>query len=64
MPGSIGPLGELLPLYMFPIGLMLGYIPFTVEAGRYALPVLPYLMALSVAVLVQDGLPRLSLRRR
>ena len=32
---------ELLPLYVFPIGLMLGYIPFTVEAGRYALPVLP-----------------------
>lgn len=40
---------ELLPLYVFPIGLTLGYIPFTVEAGRYALPVLPCLMVLSVA---------------
>jgi 4-amino-4-deoxy-L-arabinose transferase-like glycosyltransferase len=46
---------ELLPLYIFPIGLMLGYIPFTVEAGRYALPVLPCLMVLSVAVLAQAG---------
>jgi 4-amino-4-deoxy-L-arabinose transferase-like glycosyltransferase len=46
---------ELLPLYIFPIGLMLGYVPFTVEAGRYALPVLPCLMVLSVAVLVQGG---------
>ncbi|MGH7181574.1 MAG: ArnT family glycosyltransferase [Nitrospiraceae bacterium] len=55
---------ELLPLYMFPIGLMLGYIPFTVEAGRYALPVLPCLMVLSVALLVQEGLPSLSLRWR
>jgi 4-amino-4-deoxy-L-arabinose transferase-like glycosyltransferase len=40
---------ELLPLYVFPIGLTLGYVPFTVEAGRYALPVLPCLMVLSVA---------------
>ena len=55
---------ELLPLYMFPIGLMLGYIPFTVEAGRYALPVLPCLMVLSVAVLARMGLPMVSLRRR
>jgi len=55
---------ELLPLYIFPIGLMLGYIPFTVEAGRYALPVLPCLMVLSVALLVQEGLPSLSLRWR
>ena len=55
---------ELLPLYIFPIGLMLGYIPFTVEAGRYALPVLPCLMVLSVAVLVQAGLPMVSLCRR
>ncbi len=54
---------ELLPLYIFPIGLMLGYIPFTVEAGRYALPVLPCLMVLSVAVLAQKGLSVLSLRR-
>jgi len=55
---------ELLPLYVFPIGLMLGYIPFTVEAGRYALPVLPCLMVLSVAVLARIGLPMVSLRRR
>jgi hypothetical protein len=55
---------QLLPLYIFPIGLMLGYIPFTVEAGRYALPVLPCLMVLSVAVLAQAGLPRVSLCRR
>jgi 4-amino-4-deoxy-L-arabinose transferase-like glycosyltransferase len=46
---------DLLPLYVFPIGLMLGYVPFTVEAGRYALPVLPCLMVLSVAVLVRGG---------
>lgn len=55
---------ELLPLYIFPIGLMLGYIPFTVEAGRYALPVLPCLMVLSSAVLAQAGLPSVSLRRQ
>lgn len=55
---------ELLPLYLFPIGLMLGCVPFTVEAGRYALPVLPCLMVLSVAVLAQAGLPMVSLRRR
>jgi 4-amino-4-deoxy-L-arabinose transferase-like glycosyltransferase len=54
---------EFLPLYIFPIGLMLGYIPFTVEAGRYALPVLPCLMVLSVAVLTQAGLPIVSRRR-
>jgi 4-amino-4-deoxy-L-arabinose transferase-like glycosyltransferase len=55
---------ELLPLYIFPIGLMLGYIPFTVEAGRYALPVLPCLMVLSAAVLAQAGLPSVSLSHR
>jgi 4-amino-4-deoxy-L-arabinose transferase-like glycosyltransferase len=54
---------ELLPLYMFPIGLMLGYVPFAVEAGRYALPVLPCLMVLSVAVLARTHLPIVSLRR-
>ena len=53
---------ELLPLYMFPICLMLGYVPFAVEAGRYALPVLPCLMLLSMAVLAQAGLPMLPLR--
>jgi 4-amino-4-deoxy-L-arabinose transferase-like glycosyltransferase len=41
---------ELLPLYLFPIGLTAGYVPFTVEAGRYAVPVLPCLMVLSVAL--------------
>jgi len=55
---------ELLPLYVFPIGLMLGYIPFAVEAGRYALPVLPCLMVMSVAVLTQAGLPAMSLHHR
>jgi 4-amino-4-deoxy-L-arabinose transferase-like glycosyltransferase len=55
---------DLLPLYIFPIGLMLGYIPFTVEAGRYALPVLPCLMVLSAAVLAQADLPSVSLRHR
>jgi hypothetical protein len=34
-----------------------------VEAGRYALPVLPCLMVLSVAVLTQAGLPIVSRRR-
>lgn len=53
---------ELLPLYVFPIGLMLGYIPFTVEAGRYALPVLPCLIVLAVAALAQAGLPIMSRR--
>ena len=54
----------LVPLYIFPLGLMLGYIPFTVEAGRYALPVLPCLIVLAVAVLAQVRLPMASLRRR
>lgn len=43
----------LLPLYLFPIGLTMGYVPFTVEACRYALPVLPCLMVLSVALIPQ-----------
>ena len=55
---------ELLPLYIFPIGLMLGYVPFTVEAGRYALPVLPCLMVLSAAVLAQATLSLASLCRQ
>lgn len=55
---------ECLPLYLFPIGLMLGYVPFTVEAGRYALPVLPCLMVLSVGGLTRVFLPRVSLHRR
>ena len=55
---------ELLPLYLFPIGLMAGYVLFTVEAGRYALPVLPCLMVLSVAALAQVLLSRMSVRHR
>lgn len=55
---------DLLPLYVFPLGLMLGYVPFAVEAGRYALPVVPCLMALSVAVLAQAGCSKARLRRR
>jgi 4-amino-4-deoxy-L-arabinose transferase-like glycosyltransferase len=43
---------NLLPLYLFPIGLTVGYVPFTVEAGRYALPVLPCLIVLSVALVL------------
>ncbi|MDH4187708.1 MAG: glycosyltransferase family 39 protein [Nitrospira sp.] len=55
---------ELMPLYVFPIGLMAGYVLFTVEAGRYALPVLPCLMVLSAALLARVVLPNVSLRRR
>lgn len=40
----------LLPLCLFPVGLTAGYVPFTVEAGRYALPVLPCLMVLVAAL--------------
>lgn len=43
----------LLPLYLFPIGLTLAYVPFTVEAGRYVLPVLPCLFILAAWSLVQ-----------
>jgi len=42
---------DLLPLYLFPIGLTVGYVPFTAEACRYALPVLPCLMVLSAALI-------------
>jgi glycosyltransferase involved in cell wall biosynthesis/4-amino-4-deoxy-L-arabinose transferase-like glycosyltransferase len=42
---------DLLPLYVFPLGLTAGYAPFTVEAGRYALPVLPCLLVLAVALI-------------
>lgn len=48
----------LLPLYVFPIGLTAGYVPFTVEAGRYALPVLPCLMLLSVAAALHSHISR------
>lgn len=41
---------EWLPLCLFPLGLTAGYVPFTVEAGRYALPVLPCLIVLSTAL--------------
>ena len=55
---------ELLPLYLFPIGLTAGYVPFTVEAGRYALPVLPCLMMLSVALLPRWQAVRSSFAER
>lgn len=44
---------DLFPLYAFPIGLTLGYVPFTVESGRYALPVLPCLFLLAAALAVR-----------
>jgi hypothetical protein len=44
---------ELLPLWIFPLGLTAGYVPFTVEAARYALPVLPCLMILTAALSVR-----------
>ena len=40
---------EVAPLYLFPLGLTLGYVPFCVEAGRYALPVLPCVLILAAA---------------
>ncbi len=42
---------DLLPLYLFPVGLTAGYVPFTVEAGRYVLPVLPCVMMLAMALI-------------
>lgn len=54
----------LLRLCAVPIGLMRDYFPFTVEAGRYARPVLPCLMVLSVAILARLCLPMVSLRHR
>ncbi|MDH4083516.1 MAG: glycosyltransferase family 39 protein [Nitrospira sp.] len=54
----------LLPLYLFPIGLTVGYVPFTVEAGRYALPVLPCLMMLSVAAVHHLHIIQLFFRKR
>jgi 4-amino-4-deoxy-L-arabinose transferase-like glycosyltransferase len=44
---------QLLPLWIFPLGLMAGYVPFTVEAARYTLPVLPCLMVLTAALSVR-----------
>lgn len=55
---------DLLPLYLFPLGLTAGYVPFTVEAGRYALPVLPCLMMLSVAVVPHWCITRSLLEQR
>ncbi|MGE0642699.1 MAG: ArnT family glycosyltransferase [Nitrospira sp.] len=55
---------DLLPLYLFPLGLTAGYVPFTVEAGRYALPVLPCLMMLSVAAVSYWHNARLMLEHR
>ncbi len=48
----------LYPVYALPIGLTLGYIPFSVEAGRYVLPILPCVFLLSV-VAIMDLSPRL-----
>ncbi|MBS0182743.1 MAG: hypothetical protein JSS39_10105 [Nitrospira sp.] len=55
---------DLLPLYLFPLGLTAGYVPFTVEAGRYALPVLPCLMMLSVALVPHWQAVRSSFAQR
>jgi 4-amino-4-deoxy-L-arabinose transferase-like glycosyltransferase len=41
-----------LPLFMIPLGVMLGYVPFTMESGRYALAVLPCVLILAVAAVV------------
>ena len=42
---------EVLPLYAFPAGLTLGYIPFSVEAGRHVLPVLPCVFILAIVAI-------------
>ncbi|BFU91555.1 MAG: hypothetical protein NTAFB01_27420 [Nitrospira sp.] len=55
---------DLLPLYLFPVGLTAGYVPFTVEAGRYALPVLPCFMMLSVALVPHWHVVRSSFAQR
>jgi 4-amino-4-deoxy-L-arabinose transferase-like glycosyltransferase len=47
----------LYPVYALPVGLTLGYIPFSVEAGRYVLPILPCVFLLGV-VAVLDLSPR------
>lgn len=41
-----------LPLFMIPLGVTFGYVPFTVESGRYALAVLPCVLILAVAAAV------------
>jgi hypothetical protein len=41
-----------LPLFMIPLGVTFGYVPFTVESGRYALAVLPCVLILAVAAVV------------
>jgi hypothetical protein len=53
----------LLPLCLFPVGLTAGYVPFTVEAGRYALPVLPCLMVLAVALSLRWSIVRSVMSR-
>jgi hypothetical protein len=55
---------DLLPLYAFPVGLTAGYVPFTVEAGRYAVPVLPCFMMLSVALVPHWQIMRSVLTQR
>ena len=42
-----------LPLYLVPLGVTIGYVPFTVESGRYALAVLPCILILVTAALVR-----------
>ena len=44
---------ELFPLYALPVGVTLGYVPFAVESGRYALPVLPCVFILAVVAVTQ-----------
>jgi 4-amino-4-deoxy-L-arabinose transferase-like glycosyltransferase len=41
-----------LPLFMIPLGVMLGYVPFTMESGRYALAILPCVLILAVTAVV------------
>lgn len=43
---------ELFPLYALPVGVTLGYVPFVVESGRYALPVLPCMFILAAAAVI------------
>ncbi len=59
---------RVLPCWLFPLGLTLGYAPFTSEAGRYVLPVLPCLFLLASwslafwAVRIGQKFPSLSWR--
>ncbi len=46
---------DLFPLYAFAVGITLAYVPFTVEAGRYVLPVLPCVFILAAAALFSQS---------